>query len=327
MSLHKLRALEYLVAVIEHGGFAAAGRRLGVAAPSVHRLVGALETELGLPLLDRSVSPMRPTPDALRYVERARRLLGELEGLDASLRDRATSPTGVVALAGHAVAIEFVLSRVLPSFLERCPGVGIDLRDAGIERDLGRLDADLLLMFGWPPPQDALLRTLAYTRWLVVAAPSFWSAHGMPTHPADLSALPCVLFRTPYGEVLRQWSFVRGDERVDVDVDGRLVGDHRTALDAPVAAGQMVARINDLTAPAGLRDGGLQPVLLDWQGLHAPPLNLLVRKSVARQPRVRVLVDHLVRCAEEMGRQRLPAGLPPVRASTPPDWFRKRVRR
>ena len=61
MAIHKLRALEYLVAVIEHGGFAAAGRRLGVAAPSIHRLVSALESELGLPLLDRSSSPIRPT--------------------------------------------------------------------------------------------------------------------------------------------------------------------------------------------------------------------------------------------------------------------------
>ena len=96
MAIHKLRALEYLVAVIEHGGFAAAGRRLGVAAPSIHRLVSALESELGLPLLDRSSSPIRPTPDAVRYVDRARQLIGELQGLDMSLRDRAGAPAGIV---------------------------------------------------------------------------------------------------------------------------------------------------------------------------------------------------------------------------------------
>lgn len=75
MASHKLRALEYLVAVVEHGGFNAAARKLGVAAPSVHRLVSALEAELGVVLLDRATSPLRPVPDAVAYVESARQLV------------------------------------------------------------------------------------------------------------------------------------------------------------------------------------------------------------------------------------------------------------
>lgn len=55
MAVHKLHGLEYLAAVDDCGGFNAAGRQLGVAAPSVRRLVQALEAELGLPLIDRSV--------------------------------------------------------------------------------------------------------------------------------------------------------------------------------------------------------------------------------------------------------------------------------
>ena len=74
MAIHKLRGLQYLVAVVDHGGFNAAARHLGVAAPSVHRLVQALEAELGLPLIDRSTQPLKPTPSAAAYVERARAL-------------------------------------------------------------------------------------------------------------------------------------------------------------------------------------------------------------------------------------------------------------
>lgn len=54
MAVHKLSGLEYLVAVIDSGGFDAAARRLGVTTASVHRLVLALETELGVVLVDRS---------------------------------------------------------------------------------------------------------------------------------------------------------------------------------------------------------------------------------------------------------------------------------
>jgi DNA-binding transcriptional LysR family regulator len=325
MSIHKLRALEYLVAVVEHGGFNAAGRKLGVAAPSVHRLVKALEAELGTVLLDRASTPLRPTPDAAAYVDRARRLVAELHGLDASLQDRAQSPSGVVVVAAQSVVMHFVLAELLPRFHTRYPGVRVDLRDAGTERDLARLGADVLLQFGWPPMQEASLRTLADTRWLIVASPAYWARHGVPTHPSELSRHPCMLFRTPYGEVLRRWSFECGGEQVHVDVDGWLIGDQRTALDAPAYAGQMVARINDLTSHPGVREGALQPVLLDWVGLNAPPLNLLIRRAVARQPRVRTWVDFLAEELDRSTRQRLPVGLPPVHPSKRPDWFKRRV--
>lgn len=325
MAIHKLRALEYLAAVVEHGGFAAAARRLGVATASVHRLVTALERDLGLPLLDRSATPMRPTPDAARYVERASRLVAELSALDAGLRDRAEAPAGLLAASAQSVVLQFVLAPLLPRFHARFPGIQLDLRDAGTERDLDRLKTDLLLMFGWPPPQDSLLRTLAQMRWLTVASPAFWSRHGLPTHPSELARLPCVLFRTPYGEVIREWIYERGRERVCVPVDGWLTGDFRAVLDAPVLHGQAAARINDLTARDALQDGRLQPVLLDWTGQHSPPLVVLVRKAVARQRRVRVLLDFLAEAVGEWTAQRLPAGLPEVPVARRPDWFRRRV--
>jgi len=325
MAIHKLRALEYLVAVVEHGGFSAAARKLGLAAPTVHRLVKALEAELSTVLLDRATTPLRPTPDAVAYVERARLLLTELQGLDASLRDQALAPSGTVVVAAQSVVLQFVLATVLPRFHALHPGVRIDLVDAGTERDLARLGADVLLQFGWPVSQGASLRTLAHTRWLVVASPAYWARHGVPTHPGELARHPCVLFRVPYGEVMRRWTFERAGERAVVEVDGWLLGDHRSALDAPVLAGQMVARVNDLTALAALRDGLLQPVLLDWTGLHAPPLNLLIRRALSRQPRVRACVDFLADEAAQLVRQRLPAGLPAVMPSQPPDWFKRRV--
>ena len=325
MTIHKLRALEYLCAVVEHGGFSAAARKLGVAAPSVHRLVKALEAELGVVLLDRAGMPLKPTPDAQPYVDRARRLLDELQGLDASLHDRAAAPQGTVTIAAQSVVLQFVLPELLGRLHQRHPALRLDLIDAGTQRDLGKLGTDLLLHFGWPPPQEAQLRTLASTRWLVVASPAHWARSGVPAHPSELAHHPCVLFRTPYGEVLRRWVFERGDERVEVEVDGWLTGDHRAALDAPVLDGQLVARLNDLTAHQGLAAGTLQPVLLDWVGASSPPLNLLIRKAASRQPRVRAVVGFLAEAGAELARQRLPGGLPAVQPARRPEWFRKRV--
>lgn len=329
MAIHKLRGLEYLVAVVDHGGFNAAARRLGVAAPSVHRLVQALEAELGIVLLDRSSQPIRATAQAAAYVERARGLLGELRDLDASLHDQAQTPRGTITVAAHGVVLQFLLAHALPRFHARFPEIRLDVFDAGRSRNLAELGADALLQFGWPPEQDALLRTLAETRWLVVATPAFWARHGVPAHPSDLARVPCALFLTPFGEVIRRWAFERerpaGPERVEVVVDGWLTSDSRPVLDAALHAGELAARINDLTALPGIADGTLQPVLLDWTGLNSPPLSLLVRRSLARQPRMRAWVDFLVELAAQATARRLPPGLPPVRPAMRPDWWRKRV--
>lgn len=325
MAIHKLRGLEYLVAVVDQGGFNAAARHLGVAAPSVHRLVQALESELGMSLIDRSAQPLRPHPQAVAYVERARALLVELRELDASLRDQTQAPRGNITVAAHGVVLQFLLADALPRFHGRYPDIRVEVLDAGSSRYLAKLGADSLVQFGWPPEQDAILRTLAETRWLVVATPAYWARHGIPAHPADLARYPCALFKTPFGEVMKRWSFERSGERQEVLVDGWLTSDNRAALDAPVYDGQLASRINDLTAHAGLADGRLQPVLLDWNGLNAPPLSLLVRRSVSRQPRMRAWVDFLVEIAAERTARRLPVGLPPVQPATRPDWWRKRV--
>lgn len=325
MAIHKLRGLEYLVAVVDCGGFNAAARHLGVAAPSVHRLVQALETELGMPLIDRSAQPLQPTPYAVAYVERARTLLQELRELDASLHDQTTAPKGTITLAAHTVVLQFVLPALLPRFHQRHPEIRLDIIEAGTSRDLSKLGTDAMLQFGWPPQQDAILRTLAETRWLVVATPAYWARHGIPEHPQDLARHPCAVFRTPFGEILRQWVFEKGGSRIAVTVDGWLVSDNRQVQDAALQAGQVVARINDLTAHPGIEDGSLQPVLLDWTGLNSPPLSLIFKRSLARQPRMRAWVDFMAEQVTQLTVRRLPAGLPPVQPAERPDWWRRRV--
>jgi DNA-binding transcriptional LysR family regulator len=325
LAIHKLRGLEYLVAVVDHGGFNVAARQLGVSAPSVHRLVQALEAELGLPLIDRSTQPLRPTPQAVAYVARARTLLAELRDLDASLRDQGQAPRGTITVAVHSVVSQFVLADALPHFHERYPEIRIELTDAGDSRDLARLGTDALVQFGWPPEQDALLRTLAETRWLIVATPAYWGRYGVPEHPSALVQRPCALFKTPFGEVISRWAFERDGKQVTAEVDGWLISDNRSALDGPLYAGQVAARINDLTAHPGLLDGRLQPVLLDWHGLNSPPLSLLIRRSLVRQPRMRAWVNFLAELSLRLTADRCPAGLPPVKPSRPPDWWRRRM--
>jgi LysR family transcriptional regulator, regulator for bpeEF and oprC len=325
MGIHKLRGLEYLVAAVDQGSFSAAARHLGVATPSLHRLVQALEKDLGAVLVDRSVQPLRPTPYARAYVDRARTLLAELRELDASLHDQGPAPRGTITLAADSVVRECLLPELLTAFHTRFPEISVHVTEAGNLRDLARLGTDLLMQSGWPPPQDAVLRTLAETRWLVVATPGYWERHGRPRQPSDLLQHRCALYRTPFGEVLRRWAFERDGRREAVEVDGWLVSDSRSVLDGPLLGGQLVSRVNDLSMRAALAEGRLQPVLLDWTGLHAPPVSLVARRSLTRQPRIRAWIDFAVEHMDGLARARLPGGLAAVQPSERPEWWKRRV--
>lgn len=325
MGIHKLRGLEYLVAAVDSGSFSAAARRLGVATPSVHRLVQALEAELGVSLIDRSGQPLRPTPYAAAYVDRARVLLSDLRELDASLHDQSSAPQGTISLAADSMVREYLMPDMLAAFHVRFPDIEVQVLEAGSVRDLARLGTDLLMQSGWPPHQDAVLRTLTETRWLIVATPAYWARQGQPKLPSDLARHGCALYRTPSGEVLRRWVFERDGQKQAVDVEGWLVSDSRRVLDGPLLAGQVVARVNDLSIRRELTEGGLQPVLLDWTGLHAPPISLVAKRSLTRQPRIRAWIDFAAEYTAELARERLPGGLPTVRPSERPEWWKRRV--
>jgi hypothetical protein len=55
--------------------------------------------------------------------------------------------------------------------------------------------------------------------------------------------------------------------------------------------------------------------LLDWTGLHAPPISLVAKRSLTRQRRVRAWIDFASEYAVELTRDRLPGGLNVVRPS------------
>src|SRR5262245_46541406 len=86
MGMEYLSAMRAFVAVAELRGFAAAARRLAVSQPKMTRLVAALEDQLSVRLLHRTTRSVALTAAGIRYVERARRILAEVEEAESVAR-------------------------------------------------------------------------------------------------------------------------------------------------------------------------------------------------------------------------------------------------
>ncbi len=92
--MDRFDTLSAFVAVADHRGFATAARKLGPSASAVTRLVAALEDRLGLRLLQRTTRSVTLTDAGARYLERARRILTDLEEADGAAQAERGTPVG-----------------------------------------------------------------------------------------------------------------------------------------------------------------------------------------------------------------------------------------
>ncbi|MEV6931136.1 LysR substrate-binding domain-containing protein [Dactylosporangium sp. NPDC051485] len=152
MELHQL---EYLVAVIEEGGFTRAAARLRIAQPGVSAQIRKLERELGQPLLDRSARAVRPTAAGQAVLPYARAALAAVDGARQAVDELTGLTRGRVAIGtvtSHAVD----LAGILADFNARHPLVEITMVEDASERLVaavleGRLDAAIVALGATDP--------------------------------------------------------------------------------------------------------------------------------------------------------------------------------
>jgi DNA-binding transcriptional LysR family regulator len=159
---------------------------------------------------------------------------------------------------------------------------------------------------------------LAQTRFLIVAAPSYWEEFGMPAEPAELRNHQCVTLRLLKRAIMDHWEFERDGVRESVPVSGWMVSDDRDWIFEAVKAGVGVTRVPDLVALRYIESGELVPALLPWQVAEAPPVLISYRRELKNVPRVRVLVQFLAEVFEDLNLRR---AVSPQQPEPMPSWF------
>jgi DNA-binding transcriptional LysR family regulator len=254
--------LSAFVAVAEHASFTNAGRHLGLSTATLSQTIRALETRLGVRLLNRTTRSVVPTDAGERLLIQLRPLL---DGFDAAIdsvnafRDR---PAGHLRLVMPPPVARFVLSPVLARFLQQYPEVAIE---ATVESGLtdvvaGRYDAGFRR--GNLVARDMVaMRVTDDLHYRVVASPDYLARRGSPQTPAELQAHNCIRYRLP-GGVFIPWIFVVDDKTVEFDVEGSIVvaNDPGLVIDAALQ-GVGVAYLYEEYVASLVADGRLVSLL------------------------------------------------------------------
>jgi DNA-binding transcriptional LysR family regulator len=110
--------LQALMAIVEHGGFSAAARGVGVSRPTLHRAARAAEGVLGVPLFESTSFGIRPTRAAELMARGARLALHELQ--QARAESNAAAP-GATVIGAMPLARSVLLPRALREFTVLAP--------------------------------------------------------------------------------------------------------------------------------------------------------------------------------------------------------------
>ena len=267
--MDRFDSMKALVTAVDEGGFAAAGRKLGMSRVQVSRLVGALEDRLGAQLLNRTTRTMSLTEAGQVFVERARALVGQLEEAEAAAGATTAELKGLLQVNAP---MTFGVSEIAPAvaeFMTLHPQITISLVLNDRFVDPYEEGFDVTLRIGELEPSSLVARKICPIRRLMCASPAYLDAHGRPRTPDDLSSHTLL----HYGHMGTDLAWpVRGaSNNGRLAVAPALCSNNGDVLKVACLAGRGITLLPAFIVAGELASGALVPVL---EGFEPPPVAL-----------------------------------------------------
>ena len=290
---HDLNDMFYFAKVVEHGGFAAAGRALRQPKSKLSRRVGQLEAGLGVRLIERSTRRFRVTDIGVAFYERCRAILDDVDQARALAAEARSEPHGVVRCSCPTGLVETV-ARTVPELLLRHPRMRLQL--VATDRRVSLIDerVDVAIRVRESLDSDAAftVRPLQRNNRILVAAPA-WARHlGSTTDVHVLATTPTLSTTDDANELT--WELVHQDGTVrSVRHQPRFGCADFASVRAAAIAELGVAFLPRHSCGAALESGQLVQVFPSWTGAEGM-VHLVFTTRRGLPPAVRALIDHLV---------------------------------
>lgn len=286
----RLQELSIFARVAESRSFSRAARELGLSQPSVSRIMSELEERLGVKLLLRTTRRVVPTDAGARFLQDVRPLLRGLEEAENAAR-AADSLSGSLRVAmSVAFGVREVIP-ILPPFLAAHPRLEVEFVISDDQQDLIAEGVDIAIRVGRLPDSGFGARRLATSPRLVVGAPAYLAARGVPNTLSDLSSHDCVF--GPGGSSRTGWTFIRDRAAVPVTVGGRIQTASAEGVIACVKAGLGLAVASVWMCREELASGAVVPVLADY-ALEPVEAHAVFPGGPHPSSKVRAFVDYLI---------------------------------
>jgi DNA-binding transcriptional LysR family regulator len=192
--MSKTEELRAFCAVASSGGFTSAARSLGLTTSSISKQVRALESSLGVRLLNRTTRRVSLTEAGTRFYERAEEVLERLAEAEEAAGEVQTTPRGTLRAT---IPMDFGrthMSSILSDFCKRFPEVSLDIDLTDRHVDLIGEGFDVGVRIGALADSGLIARRIAPSRMILVASPDYVARCGAPQEPKELKAHACFAY-------------------------------------------------------------------------------------------------------------------------------------
>src|SRR6266850_442402 len=177
-----LNNLYFFAKVVDFGSYTAAAKALGLQTSKLSRCIAALETELGVRLINRTTRRLSLTEAGKTFHRHCLALLDEAQAAKDAMSQILASPQGLVRISCPTGLLQGGVADVLVRFLAKQPRVRIALDATNRRVDVVDEGLDIALRVRKPPLEDSDLAMRAFgpDEVILVASPYFLPPHGNP---------------------------------------------------------------------------------------------------------------------------------------------------
>ena len=297
--MDRLAEMEAFLAVVDHGGFTDAARKIGVSKSAISKHVSSLEARLGARLLNRTTRRVSPTEIGLAYYDKATRVVADASEADEMVGAMQSAPRGELRISAPVTFGVTHLSTAIGGFLQEYEDVSVHLTLDDRFVELVSEGYDLALRIGELPDSSLRARKIGTAESRLVASPEYLATHGMPENIEDLSNHTLLHYSNLSTGNFWRLRTANGTEK-HVRVGGRLTANNGEALMRAVEAGLGISQVPTFILGDAIKEGRVVPILSQCVqrdlGIYAvyPPGRF-------PQPKLRAFIEYMATHFKKQG--------------------------
>lgn len=272
----------------------AAGRHLGLAPAVASARLSKLEKQVGADLLHRSTRKVSLSLEGAEFLPFAREILAQEDAARAALGHGSREITGTLRFASSSTFAQLYIAPIIPEFLDRYPGVTLELKLSDTQMNLIEGGFDLALRNYAIEDSSLRARKLADDTRILCASPDYLARNGTPTKPEDLSAHQCLVFMDgPAKKLMAADGQSVGTFPPRIS-DSRVVCDDGASMRIATKAGVGISMNSCWSVNDDIRDGTLVRVLPEFEIDDKSAIWLVYPRSNVMTAKVRAFIDFLI---------------------------------
>jgi DNA-binding transcriptional LysR family regulator len=268
--------LRFFNVLAKSASLAEAARKMDVTPPAVTQRLRALETRIGIRLVDRSSRKMTLTDEGTLVASHGTIVAEAMEALSEALANRKKAVSGHLRIAAPHGFGRLHVAPVIDAFAKAHAGVTVTL-DLSDHPGVQLLESsDVIIHIGPPGPMNRIVTTLAPNRRILCASPDYLANAAPVQSPSDLMRHRCLVVREN-DEDVTLWRFLHPSREAEtVRIRPTMCSNDGAVVREWAIAGQGVAIRSEWNIAADLATGRLKRVLPRWE---LPPADVVAMLS------------------------------------------------